>query len=146
MMVQNEHWYGQPRPASNEVTVPLVRLTRSRPSIGAGAPALRKIDDADGRIAVGGDEHETAHRLRALRHVGRQQLRVLVGAAEMDEDRGAFGDRAAVLEHERWHLPERIHREQVGVRVVPIPRRRLDDAKRCACDDERRLDRGGSRT
>jgi hypothetical protein len=29
MMVQNEHWKGQPRPASKLVTLPIVRLTKS---------------------------------------------------------------------------------------------------------------------
>jgi hypothetical protein len=29
MMVQNEHWNGQPRPASKLVTLPMVRLMKS---------------------------------------------------------------------------------------------------------------------
>ena len=40
MMVQNEHWYGQPRPASKLVTAPAVRVTRSRGSSGIGAPSM----------------------------------------------------------------------------------------------------------
>jgi hypothetical protein len=58
--------------------------------------------------------------------------------AEMDEDRGAFGQRAAVIEHERGNLSQRIDFEKIGIRVVLRPRRGFDDAKRLACDDERR--------
>ena len=39
MMVQNEHWNGQPRPASKLVTSPAVRLTCVAGSIGIGAPS-----------------------------------------------------------------------------------------------------------
>ena len=39
MIVQNEHWYGQPRPASKLVFAPTVRLMRSRGRNGIGAPS-----------------------------------------------------------------------------------------------------------
>jgi hypothetical protein len=38
MIVQNEHWNGQPRPASNEVTDPVVPATIYAGSSGNGAP------------------------------------------------------------------------------------------------------------
>ena len=48
MMVQKLHWNGQPRPASNEVTPPVVPATISAGSSGNGAPSsagrsLRKL-------------------------------------------------------------------------------------------------------
>ena len=39
MIVQNEHWNGQPRPASKLVTYPAVRVTLSAGSSGIGAPS-----------------------------------------------------------------------------------------------------------
>jgi hypothetical protein len=36
MMVQNEHWNGQPRPASKLLAVPPVRLTTARSRNGSG--------------------------------------------------------------------------------------------------------------
>src|SRR5260370_39769 len=53
MMVQNEHWNGQPRPASKLVMVPTVRRTNS----------LGRHDGCDG-----GDEH------LGLAHLGRERM------------------------------------------------------------------------
>ena len=56
MMVQNEHWKGQPRPASKLVVPPTVRCTRSAAISGIGAPSNRR--------QVG---HEIVERLEAVR-------------------------------------------------------------------------------
>src|SRR5579864_7254399 len=110
------------------------------------APAFGIVDDADRRIAVGGDEDEPTNDLRAPGHLFRQQFAVGMRGAEMDEDRGAFGQRAAVILHERRNLPQRIDFEKIGIRVVLRPRRGFHDAKRLVRDDERRFDRGRSRS
>src|SRR5207248_9624647 len=52
-------------------------------AVGVEAPALGKIDDADRRVAIGGDEDHSAHRLRPRGMVARQQAAVRVDAAEM---------------------------------------------------------------
>ena len=47
------------------------------------APALGKIDDADRRIAIGGNEHQAAQHLRAHLRIGGQQVAVRVDEAQV---------------------------------------------------------------
>ena len=109
--------------------------------IGILAPALGIIDDTDRRIAVCRDEREPANCLRSGRIVTGQQSAVRVREAEMDEDGRAFRKHAAVRQHERRYLPERIHLEELGVRLVLLPRSRLDEAAGRTDDRERGFDR-----
>ena len=101
-------------------------------AVGVEAPALGKIDDADRCVAIGGDEDHPAHRLRPRRKLARQQAAVRIDAAEMNQDRRAFGKHAAVGQHQRRNLAERIDSQQFLERVVRLPRCRFDDAIRRA--------------
>src|SRR6476659_4121382 len=83
--------------------------------VGIFAPALGIIDDADCRITICRDEHEPANRLRSGRVVAREEPAVRMGEPEMNEDRRALRKHAAIGEHERRYLTERIHFEELGI-------------------------------
>lgn len=53
------------------------------------APALGVVDDADRRVAVGGDVDKAAQGLAPCRGVRRQQTRSRVLQSEMDQDPGS---------------------------------------------------------
>ena len=74
------------------------------------------------RIAVRRNEHEAADRLRAGGGLLRKQAGLRVRAAEMDHDRRAFGEHAAVLSRRAWDLPQRVELEELDERLVACPR------------------------
>jgi hypothetical protein len=106
----------QPRAGTGADTV-LDRVVTIR----IGAPTLGEVDDADRRVTIRGDEHHPAHRLRPRRRIARQQPAVRVREAEVDEDRGALGEHAAVGQHQRRDLAERIDLHEFRKRVVGLP-------------------------
>ena len=123
--------------ASNALTRRLVRVD---------AEALRIVDDADRRVAVGGDVHQPAYRLRAGGGVLRQQSAGGKPIGEMDQDRRAFGEHAAFGRHQRRNLRQRIDAAQLLDSGIGLPRRRLDAAKRRTRELESPLRRRRRRT
>jgi len=112
--------------------------------VGLRIPAIGKVEDADAGIAVGSDVDEAADLLRAPRRIGREQSRSGMSESEVDHRR-ALGEDAAVVEHERRDLRDRIDALE---RVEPrrrLPRRRLDGAVGDPGDLETRLGSSGSR-
>src|SRR5258705_6675074 len=72
------------------------------------APAFRVVDDADRSVAIRYDVHEAANGLRARRDVRGKQSAGGMREAEMDEDRGAFGQHRTVRKLECRDLTQRI--------------------------------------
>ena len=113
--------------------------------VAVGAPALGEVDDADRGVAVGGDEHEPAQGLRACHRRLRQQARVGVRQPQVDEDRRALGEHAAVFQLQGGNLAQRVGLQQFGLRRVGFPRRGVQHAVRGAAALQRQFHRRRTR-
>jgi hypothetical protein len=89
--------------------------------VGTVAPALGVVDDANGGVAIRGDEHQRPDRLGPRVFFGRQEARRRVGQPQVDQDGGAFGQHAAVGGQQRRDLPQRVGALQLGLGGIGFP-------------------------
>ena len=82
----------------------------------------------------------------ARRRLGRQPAGFRMRIGEMDVDRRAFRQCAAIGQYERRNLPERIQLQQPVVRALFFPPRRLHDLERRADDRQRGFHRRRARS
>jgi hypothetical protein len=112
-------------------------------------PALGVVDDADGRVAVGGHVDQRAQGHRALHRVGRQQARARVREAEVDQAGRAFAEHRALGRDQRRDLVQRVDAlqrgEGLGLVAALVPGGGVDDAVRRLGELERGLDHGRAR-
>lgn len=107
-----------------------VAYPRPQRFIGVTQPALRVIDHADRRVAIGGDKHQAANRLRPGALILGQQRRARITQAQFDQDRRALGEDTAVRQLQGRDLFQRVEPRQLVGPGRRRPGRGFDDAVR----------------
>jgi hypothetical protein len=96
--------------------------------VGVGIPAFRIVEDADAGVAVGADVDEAADLLGPPCRIARQEAGFGMGEAEVDQDRRALGEDAAVVEDQRRDLRDGIDALELVETGRRLPRRGVDSA------------------